>query len=104
MVKAGVYLLAKMSSILGGTIEWSALLITIGGITFLLGAIMALGQHILKRLLAYTTVSALGAMVMLIGIGSKYTIKAMIIFLIAHAFYKAALFMIAGSLTHETGV
>ena len=101
MVKAGVYLLAKMSSILGGTIEWSALLITIGGVTFL-GAIMALGQHILKRLLAYTTVSALGAMVMLIGIGSKYTIKAMIIFLIAHALYKA-LFMIAGSLTHETG-
>ena len=103
MVKAGVYLLAKMSSILGGTIEWSALLITIGGVTFLSGAIMALGQHILKRLLAYTTVSALGAMVMLIGIGSKYTIKAMIIFLIAHALYKAALFMIAGSLTHETG-
>ena len=46
MVKAGVYLLAKMSSILGGTIEWSTLLTTIGGITFLLGAIMALLANI----------------------------------------------------------
>lgn len=103
MVKAGVYLLARLSPVLGHTPEWSGLLMTVGAITFVGGAVMAAGQHILKRLLAYTTVSALGAMVMLIGVGSKYTIKAMVVFLVAHAFYKAALFMVAGSITHETG-
>jgi multicomponent Na+:H+ antiporter subunit A len=103
MVKAGVYLLARLFPVMGGTPEWSGLLTTIGALTFMVGAIMALGQHILKRLLAYTTVSALGAMVLLIGIGTAYTIKAMVIFLVAHAFYKAALFMVAGALTHETG-
>ena len=67
MVKAGVYLLARLHPALGGTEEWGAILTTIGTATFLIGAIMALGQHVLKRLLAYTTVSALGAMVMQIG-------------------------------------
>jgi multicomponent Na+:H+ antiporter subunit A len=103
MVKAGVYLLARLHPVLGGTEEWGAILTTIGTATFLIGAIMALGQHVLKRLLAYTTVSALGAMVMLLGVGTSYTIKAMAAFVIAHAFYKATLFMIAGGITHETG-
>jgi len=102
MVKAGVYLLARLHPALGHTEEWTLLLTTIGTITFLLGAIMALGQHVLKRLLAYTTVSALGAMVMLLGVGTKYTIKAMAAFVLAHALYKATLFMIAGGITHET--
>ena len=103
MVKAGVYLLARLHPALGGTVEWTAILTTIGAVTFLAGAIMALGQQVLKRLLAYTTVSALGAMVMLLGIGTSYTIKAMAAFVLAHAFYKATLFMIAGGITHETG-
>lgn len=103
MVKAGVYLLARLHPALGGTGEWAAILTTIGTITFLLGAIMALGQTVLKRLLAYTTVSALGAMVMLLGVGTAGTIKAMAAFVLAHAFYKATLFMIAGGITHETG-
>ncbi len=103
MVKAGVYLLARLHPALGGTNEWMAILTTIGTTTFLLGAVMAMGQHVLKRLLAYSTVSALGAMVMLLGVGSSYTIKALVAFMIAHAFYKATLFMIAGGITHETG-
>ena len=103
MVKAGVYLLARLHPALGGTDEWSVILTTVGTITFLLGAIMALGQHVLKRLLAYTTVSALGAMIMLLGVGTKYTIKAMALFVLAHALYKATLFMVAGGITHETG-
>ena len=103
MVKAGVYLLARLHPALGGTDEWSAILTVVGTTTFVLGAVMAMGQHVLKRLLAYTTVSALGAMVMLLGVGSTYTIKAMAAFVIAHAFYKATLFMIAGGITHETG-
>lgn len=103
MVKAGVYLLARLHPALGGTEEWTLILTTIGTITFLVGAIMALGQHVLKRLLAYTTISALGAMVMLLGIGTDNTIKAMAAFVLAHAFYKATLFMVAGGITHETG-
>ncbi|MDF7807906.1 proton-conducting transporter membrane subunit [Pontiellaceae bacterium B12219] len=103
MVKAGVYLLARLHPALGNSEEWTLILTTIGTITFLLGAIMALGQHVLKRLLAYTTVSALGAMIMLLGIGTAYTIKAVATFILAHAFYKAALFLIAGGITHETG-
>lgn len=103
MVKAGVYLLARLHPALGGTGEWEAILTTVGSITFLLGAIMALGQNVLKRLLAYTTVSALGAMVMLLGVGTSATIKAMAAFVLAHAIYKAALFMIAGGISHETG-
>jgi len=103
MVKAGVYLLARLHPALGGTTEWAAILTTIGATTFVLGAVMALGQHVLKRLLAYTTVSALGAMIMLLGIGTEETIKAMAAFILAHAFYKAALFLVAGGITHETG-
>jgi len=103
MVKAGVYLLARLHPALGGTEEWAAILIPIGTITFLLGAFMAIGQHVLKRLLAYTTVSALGAMVMLLGLGSADTIKAVAAFVLAHAFYKATLFLVAGGITHETG-
>ncbi len=103
MVKAGVYLLARLHPALGHTEEWTLILTTIGTVTFLLGAIMALGQHVLKRLLAYTTVSALGAMVMLLGVGTKYTIQALSVFILAHAFYKATLFMVAGGVTHETG-
>jgi len=103
MVKAGVYLLARLHPALGGTGEWSAILTTVGAITFLLGAIMAIGQTVLKRLLAYTTVSALGAMVMLLGVGTSGTIKAMAAFVLAHGLYKAALFLVAGGITHETG-
>lgn len=102
MVKAGVYLLARLHPALGGTGEWAAILTTIGAITFLLGAVMALGQHVLKRLLAYTTVSALGAMVMLLGVGTGETLKAMAAFVLAHGFYKATLFLVAGGITHET--
>jgi len=103
MVKAGVYLLARLHPALGHTGEWTAILTVVGTATFLVGAIMALGQHVLKRLLAYTTVSALGAMVMLLGVGTKYTIKAMAAFVLAHALYKATLFLVAGGITHETG-
>ena len=103
MVKAGVYLLARLHPALGGTEEWTMILTTIGTVTFLIGAIMAMGQHVLKRLLAYTTVSALGAMVMLLGIGTPNAIKAMSAFVLAHAFYKATLFLVAGGITHETG-
>jgi multicomponent Na+:H+ antiporter subunit A len=69
----------------------------------LLGAAMAIGQRDLKKILAYSTVSVLGTLTMLLGAGTEVAIKAAVVFLVAHALYKAALFLVAGSIDHETG-
>ena len=103
MVKAGIYLLARLSPALGGTTEWHLLITLVGGITMVLGAVLALPQHDLKKLLAYTTISALGMIVMLIGIGTPLAIKAAMVFLLVHALYKGSLFMVAGGIDHSTG-
>jgi len=103
MVKAGIYLLARMNPILGGTVEWHYLITLAGASTMLIGALLALPQTDLKKLLAYTTVSSLGILVMLIGLGTKLASKAAIVFLLVHSLYKGALFMVAGSIDHETG-
>ena len=103
MVKAGVYLLARLHPALGGTPGWEIIVTSFGALTLLTGATMATGQVYLKRLLAYTTVGALGAMVMALGIGTDTAIKAAVVLLLAHAGYKAALFLIAGIIDHETG-
>ncbi|HMO51412.1 MAG TPA: putative monovalent cation/H+ antiporter subunit A [Kiritimatiellia bacterium] len=103
MVKAGVYLLARLHPALGGTEAWTLTLTGFGALTLLTGAVMAAGQVYLKRLLAYTTVAALGALVMLLGIGTEAAVEAAMVFLMAHACYKAALFLVAGSIDHETG-
>jgi multicomponent Na+:H+ antiporter subunit A len=99
MVKAGVYLLLRLSPALGGTPAWTVAL----GVTALLGAWIALGQTDLKRLLAYSTVAALGTIVLLTGIGTAAALQAAVLYLLAHAIYKGALFLIAGALDHETG-
>lgn len=103
MVKAGVYLLARLNPVFGDSLLWHVLLTTAGAITMLVAAVMAAGQTDLKRILAYTTVSVLGTLTMLIGVGTELAIKAAVVYLVAHACYKAALFMIAGSLEHATG-
>ena len=103
MVKAGIYLLARMTPMIGGTIEWQTILTTIGAITMVMAALMAIQNTDLKKILAYTTVSALGVMVFLIGIGTTLAIQAAMIFLLAHALYKGTLFMVAGNIDHETG-
>jgi len=103
MVKAGVYLLARMNPTLGGTYEWTVTLTLVGGITLLYGATLALRQTDMKQMLAQTTVASLGLLVLLIGIGTETAISAMVIYLIAHALYKAALFLIAGIIDHGTG-
>jgi len=100
MVKAGVYLLARLNPALGGTPLWNTLLICFGLITLFGGALLALPQHDLKRLLAYTTVAALGGMVFLLGIGTPLAVKAALTFLLAHALYKGALFLVAGGIDH----
>ncbi len=103
MVKAGVYLLAILHPLLGGTIAWEALLVGCGMLTMLAGALIGLFQTDLKRILAFTTLSVLGLLTMLLGVGTDLAVKSAVIFLFGHALYKAALFMVAGSIDHETG-
>jgi formate hydrogenlyase subunit 3/multisubunit Na+/H+ antiporter MnhD subunit len=104
MVKAGVYLLARISPIFAGTDLWLYLVGGAGAITMLIGGFLALHQTDLKRLLAYSTVSALGIMTFLLGIGTEYAVNAAVVFLLGHALYKGTLFLIAGILDHETGM
>jgi multicomponent Na+:H+ antiporter subunit A len=103
MVKAGVYLLAKLSPVFSAWPAWSAVLLPLGALTMLAGAIFALAQTDLKRLLAYSTMSALGTLVVLLGIGTDLAVQAAMVFLIVHALYKAALFMVAGVVDKATG-
>ncbi|MHA6298166.1 putative monovalent cation/H+ antiporter subunit A [Devosia sp. CAU 1758] len=103
MVQAGVYLLARMTPSLGGTDVWTNVLVTFGGMTLIWGALGALKETDLKQILAQTTIASLGLLVLLIGLGSTYAIAGMVIYFVAHAFYKAGLFMVAGAVDHEAG-
>ncbi len=103
MVQAGVYLLARMTPLLGGTEIWTGILVSFGAVTLLWGAMGALKQTDLKQILAQTTIASLGLLVVLIGLGSEAAIAAMVVYFVAHAFYKAGLFMVAGAVDHETG-
>lgn len=103
MVKAGIYLIARLNHALGGTDLWQNTILIFGIITMVVGALLSFNQTDLKKLLAYSTVSVLGVLTMLLGIGSGLSIKAFFIFLIAHSLYKGTLFLVAGSLDHATG-
>lgn len=103
MVKAGIYLLARFTPILGGTDYWNYTLMIVGGITMLYASIHSLFRVDLKGILAYSTISALGILTFLIGIGTKEAFIAAMVFLLAHALYKATLFMVTGIIDHETG-
>ncbi|HET6424908.1 MAG TPA: putative monovalent cation/H+ antiporter subunit A [Planctomycetaceae bacterium] len=103
MVKAGIYLLARVHPILGSTSVWFTILTLVGGTTMLVGAVIAVTQTDLKRILAYSTVSVLGTLTMLLGIGTSEAVTAAMVYVVAHSLYKGALFLIAGSVDHETG-
>ncbi|SEF45594.1 putative monovalent cation/H+ antiporter subunit A [Sphingobacterium lactis] len=103
MVKAGIYLLARFFPILGGTELWSYTLMGFGGFTMLFAAVHSLFRTDLKSILAYTTISALGILVFLLGIGTKEAIVAASVFILVHALYKATLFLVTGIIDHETG-
>lgn len=103
MVKAGVFLLARLFPVLGGTIEWSTTLMIVGGFTMLYAAYYALFKTDLKGILAYTTIAALGILVFLIGMGTKASLLAASVFILVHALYKATLFLVTGIIDHETG-
>jgi multicomponent K+:H+ antiporter subunit A len=103
MVKAGVYLLARFHPALGGTDAWFWVLGIAGCVTMVLGAYLGLRQTDLKGLLAYSTVSQLGVLVMLIGNDTDLAYKALIISIVAHALYKGSLFLVVGIVDHEAG-
>ncbi len=103
MVKAGIYLIARMNHSLGGTELWQDTILIFGAITMFIAAILSFNQMDLKKLLAYSTLSVLGTLTMLLGIGSNLAIKAFFIYLVAHSLYKGTLFLVAGTLDHETG-
>ena len=103
MVKAGVFLLARLWPVLSGTPEWFWIVGGAGLCTLLAGAYAAMFQHDLKGLLAYSTISHLGLITLLLGLDSPLAAVAAVFHIINHATFKAALFMAAGVIDHETG-
>ena len=102
-VKAGVYLIARMHSFGVWPAAWGASVIWIGTITMALGVMYAMVQTDLKRMLAYSTVSQIGYMMMGIGIGTPLAITAGLLHCLNHGFFKGGLFLTAGSVQHATG-
>src|SRR5690606_23022892 len=103
MVKAGVFLLARLWPVLAGTEAWFWLVGGAGMATLLLGAYVAMFQHDLKRVLAYSTISHLGLITLLLGLNSPLAAVAGVFHIMNHATFKASLFMAAGVIDHETG-
>jgi len=103
MVKAGVFLLVRFSPAMGGTDAWFLAVVGTGMATLVLGAVVALFRHDLKGLLAYSTISHLGLITALAGMGSPLAIVAAIFHIVNHAIFKGSLFMAAGIIDHETG-
>ncbi|WP_332670315.1 monovalent cation/H+ antiporter subunit A [Aromatoleum sp.] len=103
MVKAGVFLLARLWPVLSGTDAWFYLVATTGLVTMLIGAVVALFRDELKALLAFSTVSHLGLVTMLFGFGTPLAAVAGVFHILNHAIFKAALFMNAGIVDHEVG-
>ncbi len=101
MVKAGIFLMARMWPVLSGTPEWFVIVTTAGLVTMVLGAVIALFKHDLKALLAFSTVSHLGLITMLLGTGTAFGAMAAMFHILNHATFKAALFMSAGIIDHE---
>lgn len=103
MVKAGVYLVARLAPALADVALWRPTILVVGSATMLLGGWRAMRQHDLKLLLAYGTVSQLGFMMLMFGMGSYELAQAGVVLLIAHGAFKAALFMVVGVVDHQAG-
>lgn len=117
MVKAGIYLVARLTPIFGGSAEWFWIVSVIGMVTLLYGSVNAVRQSDLKALLAYSTISQLGLIMSLLGLGSAalyygvgdessmyaVAIFAAIFHLVNHSTFKGCLFMVVGIIDHETG-
>ena len=103
MVKAGIYLMMRLQPSLGGTDAWFYTLITAGAITAVWSSLMALRQTDMKLMLAWTTVMALGTITMFLASDLRIAALAAVTFLLVHAFYKCALFLVIGNVDKGTG-
>jgi multicomponent Na+:H+ antiporter subunit A len=103
MVKAGIYLLARLHPALSGTEAWIWTLTVCGAVTAVMASVLALRQTDLKLALAYTTIMALGTITMFLGAEATVAVAAAVTFLIVHSLYKAALFLVVGIIDHRTG-
>ncbi|WP_342631421.1 monovalent cation/H+ antiporter subunit A [Marinobacter alkaliphilus] len=103
MVKAGLFLMARLHPALGDTELWFALVTVTGMVTLMVGAFVAMFMHDIKGLLAYSTISHLGLITLLIGMGSEMAMAAALFHLVCHALFKAPLFMMAGYVDQATG-
>ncbi|HAI59420.1 MAG TPA: monovalent cation/H+ antiporter subunit A [Xanthomonadaceae bacterium] len=103
MVKCGVFLLARLHPALAGSEEWFLIVSSVGLVTLLVGAFVAIFQQDLKGLLAYSTISHLGLITLLFGMGTSMALVAGVFHILNHATFKASLFMAAGIIDHETG-
>jgi multicomponent Na+:H+ antiporter subunit A len=103
MVQGGVYLVARMTPLLGGPAIWNLTLMVFGGATLLWGALAALRQTDLKQILAQSTIASLGLLMLLLGVGTELALTGAVLYFLAHAAYKAALFLVAGAIDHGTG-
>ncbi|MEM9709537.1 MAG: hydrogen gas-evolving membrane-bound hydrogenase subunit E [Pseudomonadota bacterium] len=103
MVKAGVFILARLHPSMAGTDAWLWSLTTLGAITAVFASVLALRQTDLKQSLAYTTLMALGTLTLFLGQESGYAMTAFATFLIVHSLYKAALFLVIGSVDYSAG-
>jgi multicomponent K+:H+ antiporter subunit A len=103
MVKAGVFLLARFYPVLSGTDAWLLSVSTIGGVTLVYGAYLAMYRNDFKGLLAYSTISHLGLITLLFGLSTPMSVVAAVFHIINHAIFKASLFMAAGIIDHECG-
>ena len=103
MVKAGIYLLMLFSPALGGTVVWQTILVSTGLITAVMGAVFAMRSFDLKEIMAYSTLSQLGLIVALIGIGTPGALATAALYTLAHALFKASLFMVVGIIDRQAG-
>lgn len=103
MVKAGVYLIARLAPAFAEVPVWRPVVLVLGAATMLLGGWRALRLHDLKLVLAYGTVSQLGFLTVLAGAGSRDTALAAAVMILAHALFKAPLFLVTGIIDHSTG-
>lgn len=103
MVKAGVFLVARLTPVLAEAPFWRDSLVAVGAATVVVGGIAALLQTDLKLLLAYSTVNALGSLMLLLGVGTPNALHAALALLCAHALYKGALFTVAGCVDKQAG-
>jgi multicomponent K+:H+ antiporter subunit A len=103
MVKAGLFVMARMTPVLGGTELFALLVMGTGLVTVTFAAVVAIFKHDIKALLAYSTISHLGLITFLIGLGSPLAAVAALFHTLNHASFKGALFMTAGIVDHESG-